>query len=72
MLDNKKYVEFPEEMKESLTENFEVELDKAEDEEVENEEKDIFDFEDKSVDEIAFYFGRKPSAILVRMKKLGI
>ena len=28
--------------------------------------------EGKSVDEIAFYFGRKPSAILVRMKKLGI
>ena len=28
--------------------------------------------EGKSIDEIAFYFGRKPSAILVRMKKLGI
>ena len=55
MLDDKKYVEFPEEMKESLTENFEIELDKAEDEEAENEEKDIFDFEDKSVDEIATF-----------------
>ena len=28
--------------------------------------------EGNSIDEIAFYFGRKPSAILVRMKKLGI
>lgn len=28
--------------------------------------------EGKSIDEIAFYFGRKPSAILVHMKKLGI
>jgi hypothetical protein len=28
--------------------------------------------EGKSIDEIAFHFGRKPSAILVRMKKLGI
>lgn len=28
--------------------------------------------EGKSVDEIALFFGRKPSAILVRMKKLGI